>query len=153
MQFQLNGFKVNKNTIRKIWKEAGIHHGIAAKKPALSPAQMEDRYNFAIANLNRDWSNVIFSDEKTFQTDRHQKTHVYRPRNCRYVQRYTQPNKRSGRITSGIWGWMSIHGPGEMCIVSRRLNSISYIDILENVYIPTVKIVHPEEQMIFMQVK
>lgn len=153
MLFEFNKFKVDKNTIRKVWKEAGIFHGIAAKKPALTPAQMEARYDFAIANISRDWSKVIFSDEKTFQTDRHQKLHVYRPRNSRYVQRYTQPNKRSGRLTSGIWGWMSVNGPGEMCFITRRLDRWSYMDILENVYMPTVEIVHPEKQMIFMQVK
>lgn len=39
---------------------------------------------YALENLTRDWSNVIFSDEKTYQTDRHQKLHVYRPKNSRF---------------------------------------------------------------------
>lgn len=62
-------FGVHKDTIRKVWNDAGISHAIAAKKPKLTPAQKEARVGYASENLTRDWSNVIFSDEKTYQTD------------------------------------------------------------------------------------
>lgn len=144
---------MNKNTIRKTWKDAGIFHGVAARKPNLTPEHCQARLNFAIYNLYRDWNNVIFSDEKTYQTDRHQKMHVYRPKNSRYDQRYIQSNQRSGRLTAGIWGWISRDGPGEMCFIGRRLNSHGYIDILDEVLLPSLKICYPNENKIFMQVK
>lgn len=140
------------NRIEFMKMDTGIYHGVAARKSNLTPAHCQARLNFAVANLHRDWSNVIFSDEKTFQTDRHQKMHVYRPRNSRYDQRYIQPNQRSGRLTAGIWGWISSDGPGEMCFINRRLNSHGYIEILNDVLLPTLDISYPDERRTFMQV-
>lgn len=147
-------FGVHRDTVRKVWNDLGIHHGIAAKKPALTPEQREERVGYALENLTRDWSNVIFSDEKTFQTDRHQKTHVYRPANSRFDEKYIQPNRRSGRVSIGIWGWISRDGPGELSVVSGRLNSAGYIDILEENLIPTVEISYGNlNDVVFMQVR
>lgn len=143
---------VNKNTVRKVWSDIGIYHRIAAKKPFLTEAHKEERLGFALEHINTDWSRIIFSDEKTFQSDRHQKTHLYRPNNCRYDEIYLQANRRSGRISAGIWGWISESGPGEMCMIDGRLNSEKYVNILEEVLLPSLEIVHPGENMIFMQV-
>lgn len=147
-------FGVHRDTIRKVWNEdVDIHHQVAARKPNLTPQQQQERLLYAHANQHRNWSNVIFSDEKTFQSDRHQKTHVYRPRNTRYDIKYIQPTRRSGRISAGIWGWISREGPGEMTFVSGRLNSIDYCEILEEVLIPPVEICYGSMQnVIFMQV-
>lgn len=121
--------------------------------PALTPQQKEERVGYALENLTRDWSNVIFSDEETFQTDRHQKTYPCRPKNCRYDERYVQPTKRSGRVSADLWGWISPAGPGEMCMVSGRNNSEKYMEILEEVLIPSVQISYGGfEEMIFMQI-
>lgn len=125
-------YGVHRDTIRKVWSDVGIYHYIAAKKPRLTEAQRNERIGYALQNITRDWSNVIFSDEKTFQSDLHQKTHIYRPRNCRYDERYTQSVQRSGRISAGLWGWISVDGPGEMSMISGRLNSAGYIDLLED---------------------
>lgn len=147
-------FKVNKNTIRKIWNESGKYHGVAAKKPFLTQEQREARVGYALENLTRDsWDNVIFSDEKTFQSDRHQRLHVYRPKNCRYDDRFIHETRRSGRISSGVWAWIGKDGPGEMTLISRRLNSVGYVEILEDVLKPTVEICYGGFQdMVFMQV-
>lgn len=146
-------FGVHRDTVRRVWNEVGIHHGIAVKKPALTSAHREERVGYALENLTRDWSNVIFSDEKTFQTDRHQRTHVYRPVNSRFDERYTQPNKRSGRVSDGIWGWISRDGPGELSVISGRLNSIGYIEILEENLVPTLEISYDDlRNVVFMQV-
>lgn len=146
-------YGVNKNTIRKIWTEAGIHHGIAVKKPKLTPAQKEARMGYALENLTRDWSNVIFSDEKTYQTDRHQKLHVYRPKNSRFDEKYIQESQRSGRISCGFWGWISKDGPGELVPIGGRLNSVGYVEILDQVLKPTMEYSFGGfKDMVFMQV-
>lgn len=115
--------------------DAGLNHHIAAKKPATSKSVIICR-NESTSRLEQSY----FLDEKTFQTDRHQKTHLYRPANTRYDDRYIQPTRRSGRISAAIWGWISRDGPGEMTFISGRLNSVVYCDILEGVLIPTVDI-------------
>ncbi len=145
-------FGVNQNTVRKVWKDIGINHHIAAKKPFLTEAYKEERLGFALEHINTDWSKIVFSDEKTFQSDRHQKTHLYRPKNTRYDEKYLQANRRSGRISAGIWGWISESGPGEMCFSTGRFDSKKYIDILTEVFVPSLNIMHPGENMIFMQV-
>lgn len=147
-------YGVNKKTIRKVWSEYGIKHGIAARKPKLTDAHKEARMGYALENLTRDWSNVIFSDEKTYQTDRHQKLHVYRPKNSRFDDRYIQKCQRSGRITSGFWGWICRDGPGELVPIRRRLNSDGYLELLDEILKPTVEISFGGfKDMVFMQVR
>lgn len=146
-------FGVHKDTIRKIWNDSGIHHGIAAKKPKLSPAQREARMGYALENLTRDWSNVVFSDEKTYQTDAHQKMHVYWPKNSRFDPKFIQESQRSGRISAGYWGWISKDGPGELVPIGGRLNSKGYVEILEQILKPTMELSFGGfKDMVFMQV-
>lgn len=119
----------------------------------MTQAQRDERIGYALQNLTRDWSNVIFSDEKTFQTDNHQKLHVYRPTNTRFDERYVQATQRSGRISAGVWGWISRDGPGEMSMISGRLNSVGYIELLEENLVPTVEICYGDlANVVFMQV-
>ncbi|KAJ6648488.1 Transposable element Tcb1 transposase [Pseudolycoriella hygida] len=145
-------YGVNKNTIKKVWNDSGVKHRIAAKKPKLTPAQEEDRMGYALENLTRDWSNVIFSDEKTFVSDRHQRLHLYRPDNMRYNKRFIHETQRSGRISTGVWGWISKDGAGEMATIPGRFKSTGYIEILDEVLMPTVDISYGRfDEMIFMQ--
>ncbi|KAJ6639321.1 Transposable element Tcb1 transposase [Pseudolycoriella hygida] len=145
-------FGVHKNTIRRIWAEGGHFHRFAARKPKLTEEQKEARMGYALENLTRDWSNVVFSDEKTFQTDRHQRLHVYRPNKSRYNPKYIQERQRSGRISAGYWGWISMYGPGELVAVGGCLNSKGYIEILEDILKPTMALSFGGfKDMIFMQ--
>ena len=57
----------------------------------------------------------------------------------RYETQNIQPSRRSGRITAGMWGWMSASGPGELVAVDERLNSAQYVKILEEVMLPSVR--------------
>lgn len=147
-------YGVHRDTVRKVWNDIGIKHHIAAKKPFMTEAHRQERLGYALQNLTRDWNNVIFSDEKTFQSDRHQRTHLYRPSNCRYDDRYIQPTRRSGRITAGLWGWISRDGPGEMTLISGRLNSVGYVEILEENLLPTIEISYGGlGNIVFMQAR
>ncbi|KAJ6642588.1 Transposable element Tcb1 transposase, partial [Pseudolycoriella hygida] len=130
----------------------GVHARVAARKPPLTPQQKQKRLEYAHQNLHRDWSNVIFSDEKTFKSDECAKEIVYRGINTRFDERHLQPKKRSGRICAGLWGWMSIDGPGEFSMITRRFNSEDYVEILEENFVPTVNICYGGlANVIFMQ--
>jgi len=95
--------------------------------PRLGTQQRQARLSFAKANLNRNWENVIFSHEKMF---------------------YAHTN--SGRM----WGWISQQGPGELTFIPKRLDSVAYTEILEEVSIPSVQICYGSlENVIFMQVR
>ncbi|KAJ6642725.1 Transposable element Tcb2 transposase [Pseudolycoriella hygida] len=133
-------YGVHRDTIRKVWNDIGLFNFVPAKKPKLTQDQRDERLGYALQNLTRYWPNVIFSDEKVFQSDSQQRLHLYRPRNCRYDERYIQPIQRSGRISAGLWGWISIDGPGEMTMINGRLNSTGYTEILEDNLLRTIDI-------------
>ncbi|EZA61393.1 hypothetical protein X777_12300 [Ooceraea biroi] len=46
-----------------------------------------------------------------------------------------------------MWGWISAHGPGELVEVSPHIDALEYVDILENVLLPSVRTIYPEENM------
>lgn len=49
-----------------------------------------------------------------------------------------------GRVSDGLWGWMRAGGAGELCEVSTRMKSEEYIDILQDVMIPSETIAYPD---------
>ncbi|KAJ6648501.1 Transposable element Tcb2 transposase, partial [Pseudolycoriella hygida] len=145
-------FGEHRDTIRKVWNDIGVSAQTAAKKPSLTAEQKQLRLEYAHANLHRDWSNVVFSDEKTFKSDECAKKLVYRPKNTRFDERYLQPYKRSARICAGIWVWMSIDGPGELSMISGRMNSVGYVELLQENLLPTINICYGGlKNIIFMQ--
>lgn len=146
-------FNVSRHTVSRIWAENGIFHFIPSLKQNLTDDHRVYRLAFAETHLarNTDWERIIFSDEKTFKSDSDKKLHLYRPRNQRFNEKYVQRGRRSGRISCGVWGWMSGGGVGELCEISGRLNSEGYTEILEEIMLPTVGIVYPGHNIHFMQ--
>jgi transposase len=69
------------------------------------------------------------------------------PHGTRYHPQNVRPNRSSGRISVGYWAWMSQDGPGEIAqITPPRFNSHRYCEILEEVMLPTVHNIYPEEE-------
>ena len=50
---------------------------------------------------------------------------------------------RNTRKTVNTWACMSFSGPGRICMIDGRLNSISYLNILENELVPYVEDSYP----------
>lgn len=145
-------YNVDPKTISAMLKNSGLQHRVPAQKPILTNAHRAARVLFAENYLNMDWENVIFTDEKVFKSDHHAKFHLYRPNNMRYNEKYVQRTRVSGQVSCGIWGWMSAGGVGELCEISSHMNSREYLEILNEVMIPSVNIVYPDEFPItFMQ--
>ena len=84
------------------------------------------------------WNSVIFSDEKTFQSSNNGRLRVYRPRNSRFDENYTLPTNTSGRFSVNVWAWISVHEPGVCWKIDGRFTAINYINILENIMLPSV---------------
>lgn len=136
------------NTVRRRLHEAGIHHRVPAKKLMLTARHKLQRLKFAQRFLNYDFTNVIFSDEKTFHSTENGRMSLWRMNNTRYAERNIIDNRASGRISVGFWGWMCSGGPGELIEIGGRLNSAGYIDILNDVLLPTTQVMLPEERPI-----
>jgi hypothetical protein len=50
-----------------------------------------------------------------------------------------------------FWAWISVGSPGVMLHIEERLNSNVYIRILENVMVPSVERIFPNNNFIFQQ--
>lgn len=139
---------VSSLTIRRRLNEAGIHHRIPAKKMLLTERHKMLRLQFANRYLNYDFEHVAFMDEKVFVSSADGRISLYRAANTRYDEENVLPNRRSGRITIGFWGWINSGGPIELCEISGRMRSDTYLDILRDVFLPSAKIVYPDNHRI-----
>ena len=148
---------VSDETIRKRLHENGIHHRIPALKGVLGDIHKRNRLDFARRYVDEGmdfWSRVIFSDEKTFASNTHGRLHCWRRDNERYDPQHIFEEARSGHTTCNVWGWIHLYGIGELAEISPHLNAAEYLQVLEEVMVPTVRAMalpYPE-QIIFMQV-
>ncbi|KAJ8951362.1 hypothetical protein NQ318_009298 [Aromia moschata] len=71
--------------------QCGFKNCVAAHKMFLTEEHKQRRVKFANELLqgNEFWNNVMFSDEKTFQSSKNERLHVYRSRNTRFEENYT----------------------------------------------------------------
>lgn len=128
-----------------------------AKKERLEEQHRQGRLQFAREHVGKDldfWGRVIFSDEKTFQSTNHGQLHCWRADNTRYDHRHIYQEARSGHVTANVWGWVNLNSIGELVEINGRFTADQYLEILEEVMLPTVRaytLPFPE-QIIFMQV-
>ncbi|KAH9645481.1 hypothetical protein HF086_017393, partial [Spodoptera exigua] len=145
-----NAHQVSTTTIRRRLKSAGLKNRVPARKPLLTDRHKQLRLTFAHAYLNFDFTNVVFLDEKVFSSSSDGRVSLWRINNTRYNQANILEDRRSGRITCGVWGWMSSSGPGELCEITGRLNSVEYTGILSDILLPTVRISYPNISPIYV---
>lgn len=146
-------FDLSAITVRRRLKENGLFHFIPAQQTKLTDRHRQLRVQFCEENMNLDWERVIFSDEKTFKSSVDAKKHLWRPKNERYNPRYVQSVQTSGKISCGVWGFITAGGVGQLCETSSKMNSLEYISILDEQLLPAGQIMYQEEfaNMRFMQ--
>ncbi|KAH0821268.1 hypothetical protein GEV33_001523 [Tenebrio molitor] len=76
---------------------------------------------------------------------------VYRPKNQRYNPKYVHKNDNSGRFSVNMWAWVSAKSPGVIVHIEERLTSHIYTRILEEIMVPSVRVVYPEDNFVFQQ--
>lgn len=146
-------FDLSAITVRRRLNEHGLFHFIPAQQTKLTEDHKRLRVQFCEENLDRDWEKVIFSDEKTFKSSVDTKEHLWRPKNERFNPKYVQSVRKSGRISCGVWGFVTASGVGQLCEISPRMNSLEYTSILEDQLLPSWEIMFREDfdDMLFMQ--
>jgi hypothetical protein len=85
-----SGFPGSFRTARRRVRGSDLKNHVAARKLSLTPMHREPRMAFCLEHLARDdafWAQVIFSDEKVFQSCPNGRLRVYRPRNRMSRQR------------------------------------------------------------------
>lgn len=137
------------DTTRRRLKEADLRCYTPAQKEALTDIQKATRMGFALEHLSKDedfWRTCIFTDEKVFSTVEAGQRHCWRQKNTRYEAENIAEKRTCGRRTVSFWGWMWAEGPGELVKIDGRFNGQQYVEILEEVLLPSVRamaIPHP----------
>lgn len=137
---------------RRVKERSNLRNRAAVKKPFLTTDNKEQRVGFALQYLQEGlgyWENVVFTDEKTFQSYYSGRVRVYRPANTRFEEKYTQRVKTSGRFSVNVWGYMTSRGLGLCHRINGRFTAEVYIDILENVMQPSVNNIFPQRNFIY----
>lgn len=132
-------------TIHKRLHERGYYHRVPAIKPKLTDENRAGRLRFANEYVNRDldfWAKVIFTDEKTFASSTHGRVHLWRLNQTRYDRNNISEVPKSGHITLNIWGWMSYYNIGETARIEGRFTGDQYVEILEEVMLPSVRAIN-----------
>ena len=131
------GVDVHNVTVRNYLHSESLKGYVKAKRPYLNKKQMANRYQFAKEHLHwtvLDWANVMFSDETLIGMVEPfgRKFYYKRPGNKRiqpYQVKKTKQNK-GGKIL--LWGCLTYRGLGDASWIPGKLNSVSYLDILES---------------------
>lgn len=145
---------VSRQTISRRLREKGIKCFVSAKQTELTEDQKIHRHGYFEYLLeNRDqtyFNNILFSDEKTFQSDPVRRRLCYRPVNSRYVNKYLSTTRLSGRISASYWGVIDENGPvTDLVKINGRFNSQKYINMLKRHLLPVIR--KRQNASIFMQ--
>jgi hypothetical protein len=138
-------------TVRNRMREAGLRSRSAAVKEKLSEEHRLYRLAFAEDNVDRDWGNVIFSDESMFSSANEGPVRVCSPRGTRYNAEYVKESARSGRVSVAVWGRISSRRIGLLHRTDGRLDGVQYLHILRDIMVPSVREMYPDGVINFQQ--
>lgn len=131
----------NLRTIQRRLREAEVQHFAATEKGRLTKCNREHRLGFALEYLPFTpdfWRTVIFSEEKTFTlVKRSSDSPLKSSFDCSANSSRKTDN---GKVTITLWGWMWAYGPGELAHLTGCLGGEDYVSVLEDVLLPTVRI-------------
>ncbi|CAF4848952.1 unnamed protein product, partial [Rotaria magnacalcarata] len=144
---------VNRRTVSRILNEFDMFSYVAPRKPRINHRQRYSRLQWCYQHLSwaeKDWSNVIFTDESNFEI-LNRKNRIYTRRFRKDLKRFerSQPRVHKGgalkkkkystklkKCGVGIWSYLTCHGLGPIVFYDGSLNSDKYIDILDQ-HLPT----------------
>jgi hypothetical protein len=131
-------------TVRNHMTEAGLRSRSAAVKEKLTLA-------FAKDNVDRDWGNVIFSDESVFSSANDGSVRMYRPLGTTYSAEYVKESACSGRVSVVVWGQISLSRIGLLHKIDGRLDGAQYFHIPRDIMVPSVREMYPDGVIHFQQ--
>ena len=140
-----SGSRLAKGTVRTVLKASGVHRRKARKKPYMGKAHRQERVRWCNEFKHftkRDWRNVLFSDEATFEVGKDYRTiWVSRRSEDEWNVGNLKPSFKSGRTTVGVWGVIVGGKMGPLYVMKEgRMNMIRYTnEVLEPLFFPFYK--------------
>ena len=117
---------ISLRTIQRRISERGLIFGSVVAKLLLSRTHIESRLKFATANLHRDWSNVIFTDESTFSTFTFKRKVWMKPDKKFVVRTVKHPAKLHA------WGCFCSKGFGVLYLFTGTLDADRMVGIYKS---------------------
>lgn len=127
------GVKVSINTIRHRLGELDIKNRTTNAKPLLTEKHVQKRLSWANENLNRDWSNVIFTDESSFVVYNYWKK-AWTEKGERLIQRTV---KHPAKVH--VYGCFSAKGFGSLFVFTENLNAERMVKLYQKCLLPSAK--------------
>ncbi|GFX29536.1 transposable element Tcb1 transposase [Trichonephila clavipes] len=137
-------------TVRGRLLEIGLRGFKAHPKPLLTEFQRKRRLTWAREHslgTIKDWEKVIFSDESQFCISGNQSSDY--ARRCTHEEFSPQCLSPQYPTKVMVWGCMSSHGVGRLHIVSGTVKAMDYIEILQNILLPTARDLFGNQSWIF----
>ncbi len=111
------GITASATTVRRRLRECGMQYSHPISKPLLKKIHRNARVQFATQNRKRDWSNVLFTDETTFQLFPNPRKYWMFKRYKLIYRRVKHPPKIHA------WGCFSRSGFGKIITFTGILNA------------------------------
>jgi len=124
---------VSTHTIKRRLHDAGLYSKPPLLKPYLKINHIEKRLTWALANRERDWNNVIFTDESTIQLFANP-SKVWKRKGEKIIAHTV---KHPPKIH--IWGSLSSKGFGKLIIFTGILDSTKLCKIYKKGLLPVAK--------------
>ena len=142
------------NTIRARIKESGEFNSYwASRKPFISIANKRKRLAWARDHINwtaEQWKSVMWTDESPYVLRFNGKTRVWRMHNERYSTTCCKGTlKHDDKIM--VWGAFAAHGVGMLHRIMGIMDRFVYLDLCENVMLPSADMLFGRENWIFQQ--
>lgn len=127
------GLNISCDTIRRRLRAHNVKYRSTLKKPLLSEKHVEKRISWAQENMDRDWDNIIFSDEASFWAG----TSIARTW-CTPTNRLVQRTVKHP-VKVHVWGCFSKQGFGTLHIFTDNLNAAKMVKIYEKALLPSAQ--------------
>lgn len=111
-------------TIKRRLEEKGISWRSTIRKPLLSSKHVEKRLKWARENVNRDWDNVVFTDECSFWGWLPVRK-AWSVQGMPVIQRTVKH-----AIKLHVWGCFNVRGFGTLCLFTDNLNAMKMKKII-----------------------
>ena len=133
-------FSLSKSTIFRILKSFGMEYKNAVVKPFLTDEHKKTRLQWAKDNENRDWSQVIFSDEASFWINKGT-VKCWQTKETRKVIHRKRHSKKVH-----IWACIHIGGLISFYIFTENLRASIYERLLDTFLVPYYNCTHTFQQ-------
>lgn len=127
------GVHVSCDLIRRRLMAHDVKYRSTVKKPLLSEKHVQNRLAWANEHLDRDWDNIIFSDEASFWAHS-SVSHTWCSRSKRLIQRTVKHP-----VKVHVWGCFSKQGFGTLCLFTDNLDAAKMIKIYQRALLPSAQ--------------